>query len=1144
MAWLPLRAQVFTAPPQTFTATQDIADNAVDAAGNTYVTGNFAGTAIVGGTLLTAYAVAQVPNQQAAYVAKFDPAGALAWVRLISTPFASGPFNSAGEAYATGVAVDGLGNVWVAGTFYQANFGFIQFAGSSIGLQGTPSGVAIAYVAKYNATGTCQWAIKSEPNYNSALPVNEQPGNSLAFSGDITADASGNAYMVGTFQPGNVNVASSNVLDRGKALTQQWVNNANVVIGTLSHRCTGNTVAGCGIGGSNFGREGYVVKLGPNGDFAWNNTVQKQNEVFSGSSSATIGNLYHPTRVVVDPNNNAYITGTFATSAVISTFTPLQPPPSASAVGGGYVAKFNASGVIQWANLAYTPAGGNPSGPGLLGLAVDNASSVIVTGASTGTNVVAGTPLVSVGSDDMVLAKFSSTGTLQWAKNVTINARTGVGGWPYGPSGNVRLAQGFCTIVVDSVNNIYYGGSVSPGFSANVPGSGPVVRANSLVYPYVSEGSPASLGVVKFDPSGQEQWMAVGTRLGSGGGGSHISGIAIRGNMLYLAGSFVSDTEFGTYPVSFANAPISGMNGFMARMRLLHNATVYASPTGTNANISTATAWGSAIGAANLRRAISSVPPGTTVVVANGLYQPTSNPALTEAGFWIPPGVTVLGGYAGSGTPGARVSFPSGTTLTGEMATSAITDNATSVVQLYNVPASTVLDGVVITRGFSPFGQGAGVFNGAEGAGRQSNPTLRNLIVTGNVGASALFNGPVNGVGGASNVTASPTLTNCVFSSNTTTSSGSAMINGNVGQTGTNFVSNPTLTSCTFTANIGGNNGGGLQLVSTGSTEVASPVLTNCVFSSNTATYGAALYTNAQNGGTASPVLTNCQFLSNVLSQYGAVYLYAVGGGNSSPLFRNCVFRNNPNALFVDSQNSSPASFSLVNCAFAGNLAAIYNNGGGNGSRITNCTFANNTPWSGWSGVLTTVGNSQPTSTTLTNCILFGNGTNSLATSGTSVITINHSLVDAPIGTYTGANNLTATTSPLASTATLQLLPCARAINAADPATTTATLGIATDAAGNPRLVAGRADMGAYEFQGGAPIGYMVSVQAGSWTSPTTWSCGRVPISLDPVQLQHAVTMPSSSNGANAAQSLRIQYLTGGRLLYGPSGGGQLRIGF
>lgn len=57
----------------------------------------------------------------------------------------------------------------------------------------------------------------------------------------------------------------------------------------------------------------------------------------------------------------------------------------------------------------------------------------------------------------------------------------------------------------------------------------------------------------------------------------------------------------------------------------------------------------------------------------------------------------------------------------------------------------------------------------------------------------------------------------------------------------------------------------------------------------------------------------------------------------------------------------------------------------------------------------------------------------------------------------------------------------------------------------------------------------MVTVQNGDWTNPAIWSCNRVPLATDPVQVLHIVTIPN--NGTGRAQ--RLSYGAGGKVSFG-----------
>lgn len=63
----------------------------------------------------------------------------------------------------------------------------------------------------------------------------------------------------------------------------------------------------------------------------------------------------------------------------------------------------------------------------------------------------------------------------------------------------------------------------------------------------------------------------------------------------------------------------------------------------------------------------------------------------------------------------------------------------------------------------------------------------------------------------------------------------------------------------------------------------------------------------------------------------------------------------------------------------------------------------------------------------------------------------------------------------------------------------------------------------------------MTTVRAGNWNDPGTWSCNRVPVSTDEVQVGHLITVPAGISSARL-----VRYVSGGRLQY--SAGGRLQL--
>ncbi|MCY7359598.1 MAG: hypothetical protein LH609_19500, partial [Rudanella sp.] len=297
----------------------------------------------------------------------------------------------------------------------------------------------------------------------------------------------------------------------------------------------------------------------------------------------------------------------------------------------------------------------------------------------------------------------------------------------------------------------------------------------------------------------------------------------------------------------------------------------------------------------------------------------------------------------------------------------------------------------------------------------------------------------------------------------------------------------------------------------------------NCVFLNNTATsFGGAAINDGGSGGTNDSRFTNCVFLNNAAptGSGGAVYNFG-GAGSSTPQLINCGFQGNiagnGGAMYNDGSNAGVSNPQLTNCSFQSNSAAngggLYNNGMG-------------------------AGTSSPQ---LTNCLFFGNGgANTFVNNMAGGVSASYSFFDAAVTGYSsGPGNLTATLSPFVSATSVQLRNGSPAVNAGDPATTSATVGN-TDLTGNPRFFAnggtpaGRIDMGAYELQ---EMPEIFTLKNGTWNDPNVWSVERLPQLNERVRLKHLVTIPASFLALSGIlifdPASKLIYTTGGRLQLG-----------
>ncbi|WP_299461803.1 RHS repeat-associated core domain-containing protein [uncultured Microscilla sp.] len=259
----------------------------VDQAGNAYLLGNFADTSTFSGQSI------ESKGLQDFFVAKYTPAGTLAWIK-------SGG-GSGNESGLNRAIVDAAGNVYMTGHFKQN----ISFDGQQLT---TTSGVTNMFLVKYDAQGNLQWAQAGNPSFGVATY-----GMALAPQGGIYLSgwSQGQTYL-GTNQQllqsnGLVGFvahykADGTVTKIDKKITGPqvgtsspfWVSNINLLsqdeiylVGGLNTTATyGNTTVRNGKGGV----DGFVAK-------------------FSNKGAATLTGITGTTSVCTGTTQNYLATG-------------------------------------------------------------------------------------------------------------------------------------------------------------------------------------------------------------------------------------------------------------------------------------------------------------------------------------------------------------------------------------------------------------------------------------------------------------------------------------------------------------------------------------------------------------------------------------------------------------------------------------------------------------------------------------------------------------------------------------------------------------------------------------------------------------------------------------------------------------------
>ena len=338
---------------------------AVDASGNSYVTGYFYSSATFGNITVTSNGGYDV------YLAKYNSSGTIQWVKSIG--------GTLDEDEAFDVALDASGNSFVVGYFK----GTATF---SSGVTLTSSGGTDIYIMKHNSSGVFQWVKKAGGS-----------GNDYGYG--CVVDPSGNIGITGvfngtaTFYPG-ISITSSGYADifiakyhgptgtflfakkAGGSFTDEargmnCDNNGNFYI-TGNYKGTATFGVGTGatnltstteMYGSNPSIDIFTAKYNNSGIFKWAKTA--------GGARDEGGR-----DVACDDFGNVNITGYFEGNITFGTYSLLNVASNPSfAYEDPFAAQYDSSGTFNWA--VHGGSGWHDAG---YGIATDPWGNVLITG--------------------------------------------------------------------------------------------------------------------------------------------------------------------------------------------------------------------------------------------------------------------------------------------------------------------------------------------------------------------------------------------------------------------------------------------------------------------------------------------------------------------------------------------------------------------------------------------------------------------------------------------------------------------------------------------------------------------------------------------------------------------------------------------
>ena len=419
-----------------------------DAAGNVFVTGNFASPTMIFGS----FTLTNVNNYDV-FLVKYDPLGNVLWAKS-----GGGIFDDIGW----GVATDAPGNVIITGSFYSPTIIFDTYTLSS-------SGGADIFVVKYDVNGNIIWAKNEGGNFNDngfgiASDINnnilitgsfrsaafvtgtttltntgiddyfiikyDALGNTIwAKSGDgstndqgngITTDAAGNIYTTGFFYSPAFILDSFTLTPQGS--NDFFVTKYDAMGNVLWAKSGGGTFNdfGYGIAADVFGNVlitgafnsptltagSFSTVLVANFDILTAKYNSSGNEVWLKSHGGSDDEAGFG--ITSDIFGQIYIAGHFhSPSVVIGTFTL-----SNQGIGDIYIARYDALGNILWANNE-----GGASDEQGTSLAIDASSNIYVAGYFYSPTLTIGSnTLISSGMSDMFVAKLESIVTINSEK--------------------------------------------------------------------------------------------------------------------------------------------------------------------------------------------------------------------------------------------------------------------------------------------------------------------------------------------------------------------------------------------------------------------------------------------------------------------------------------------------------------------------------------------------------------------------------------------------------------------------------------------------------------------------------------------------------------------------------------------------------
>jgi hypothetical protein len=351
-------------------------------------------------------------------------------------------FGGPGMNNAYDVAVDGSGNVIVAGAFT----GTMDLGGGPL----VSAGVYDVFLARFDATGAHQWSRRfgaSGTDAANAVAV-DGAGNitltgsfqgSVSFGGPALTSRGGDDIFVARFD-----AAGTPVWSRGYGTTRDDEGKDVASDASGSIAVTGHYGAAIDFGAGATGFVGsvdyFLLKLDMNGAYKWNRVAGSTNidegfgvamdaagnvvatgSFFStvnlGGSALVSAGLSDAFAVKYDANGVHQWSTRFGVSGISEAGQGIGVDASGAVVmtgtdKGAFLVKYDAAGVKQW-NRSFVSSVSMQG----LDLAVSSAGTIAMTGTLQGATNFGGGQLTSSGSNDIFLAVYDAIGVHRWSQH-------------------------------------------------------------------------------------------------------------------------------------------------------------------------------------------------------------------------------------------------------------------------------------------------------------------------------------------------------------------------------------------------------------------------------------------------------------------------------------------------------------------------------------------------------------------------------------------------------------------------------------------------------------------------------------------------------------------------------------------------------